>query len=76
MHWGQNFEIKKITYQVKEIPYDIKGVISDVEISSYIKDSSRKHDLITQINECLEVIPNEEDYYLLTSYLLFYLLSF
>lgn len=66
----ENPEIKKITYDVKNIDYPIKGVISDVQISSYIKDSSRKHDLITQINECLEIIPNEEDYALLCSYLI------
>lgn len=66
----ENPEIKKITYDVKNIEFDIKGVISDVQLSSYIKDSSRKHDLITQINECLEVIPNENDYHLLASYLL------
>lgn len=66
----ENPEIKKITYDVKNLNFDIKGVISDVQLSSYIKDSSRKHDLITQINECLEVIPNENDYALLCSYLL------
>ena len=65
----ENPEIKKIAYDVKNIEYDIKGVISDVQISSYIKDSSRKHDLITQINEYLEVIPDENDYYILCSYL-------
>ena len=61
----ENPEIKKVTYDVKNMEFDIKGVVSDVQLSSYIKDSSRKHDLITQINECLEVIPNENDYYLL-----------
>ena len=66
----ENPEIKKVTYDVKNIEYDIKGVISDVQISSYIKDSSRKHDLIIQINECLEIMPNEQDYGLLCSYLL------
>ncbi len=64
----KNPELKKITYQVKTFD-NIKGVIADVELSSYIKDSSRKHDLITQINECLEVVPDEKDYYLLCSYL-------
>ncbi len=64
-----NPEIKKITYNVKNIDYEISNVIADVELSSYIKDSSRKHDLITQINENLGVVPNEDDYYLLTSYL-------
>lgn len=66
----ENPKIKKVTYDVKNINFDIKGIVSDVQLSSYIKDSNRKHDLITQINECLEVIPNEDDYYLLASYLL------
>lgn len=61
--------IQKIVYQIKQIDCDIKGVIQDVELSSYIKDSSRKHDLITQINEYLGVVPDESDYYLLCSYL-------
>ena len=64
-----NPEIKKVTYDIKNINFEIKGVIADVQISSYIKDSSRKHDLITQIQECLEIIPDENDYYLLCSYL-------
>ena len=66
----QNPEIKKVGYDVKNINFDIQGIISDVQISSYIKDSSRKHDLITQIQECLEIIPDENDYYILASYLL------
>lgn len=66
----ENPGIKKVTYDVKNIEQDIKGVISDVQLSSYIKDSSRKHDLIIQINECLEIMPNEEDYGALCSYLL------
>ena len=65
-----NPEIKKITYDVKNIECDIKGVISDVQLSSYIKDSSRKHDLIIQINECLEIVPDENNYFELCSYLL------
>ena len=64
----QNKNIKKVVYEVKNIE-NIEGVIADVELSSYIKDSSRKHDLITQINECLKVVPDENDYYLLCSYL-------
>ena len=66
----KNPEIKKISYDVKNIKFEIAGIISDVQLSSYIKDSSRKHDLITQINECLEIVPDENDFYLLTSYLL------
>ena len=65
----ENPEVKKVVYEVKNIE-NIKGVISDIQISSYIKDSSRKHDLITQINECLDVMPDENDYYLLCSYLI------
>jgi len=66
----ENNEIKKITYDIKNIKYDLKGAVADIQISSYIKDSSRKHDLITQINEILNVIPDENDYYLLCSYML------
>ncbi len=61
--------ISKIVYQIKNIDCDIKGASMDVELASYIKDSSRKHDLITQINEYLEVTPDESDFYLLCSYL-------
>ncbi len=66
----QNENIKKCTYDCKSINEEIKGIISDVQLSSYVKDSSRKHDLITQINECLGAVPDEEDYYLLCSYIL------
>ncbi len=66
----ENENIKKCTYDCKNIRTEIKGIVSDVQLSSYVKDSSRKHDLITQINECLEIIPDEEDYYLLCSYIL------
>ncbi|MBR1616767.1 DNA polymerase I [bacterium] len=65
-----NPEIKKVSYDVKSFEFDVKGIVSDVKLSSYIKDSSRKHDLITQINECLDVVPNEEDYFELCSYLI------
>lgn len=65
----ENPEIKKVTYNVKSLQ-NPKGVVEDVILSSYIKDSSRKHDLITQINECLDIIPNENDYFILASYLL------
>ncbi len=63
-------DIKKIVYDIKNIDFEMEGIIEDVQISSYIKDSNRKHDLITQINECLRIIPDENDYYLLSSYLL------
>ena len=69
-----NEKIKKCVYDIKTILSseigDIKGVISDVQLSSYMFDSSRKHDLITQINECLEIIPDENDLYSLVSYIL------
>lgn len=61
--------IKKIVYGIKEVSF-VKGIIADVQLSSYIKDSNRKHDLITQINECLGVVPQDDDYYLLCSYLI------
>ena len=62
-------KIKKITYEAKNLDCEIKGIVSDVQLSSYIKDSSRKHDLITQINECLKIIPDENDFYVLCAYL-------
>ena len=65
----ENENIKKVTYEAKNIDCKIKGVISDVQLASYIKDSSRKHDIITQINECLKVMPDENDYYTLCAYL-------
>ena len=69
-----NEEIKKCVYDIKTILSseigDIKGVISDVQLSSYMLDSSRKHDLVTQINECLEIVPDEKDLYSLCSYIL------
>ena len=61
--------IKKVVYEVKTFDYDIKGVLCDVELASYIKDSSRKHDLVTQINEYLNVAVDENNYALLCSYL-------
>lgn len=65
----KNPEIKKVTSDIKSIDIDLKGVICDVQLASYIKDSSRKHDIITQINEYLKAIPDEKDYALLCSYL-------
>lgn len=62
--------IKKVVYEVKTFDYDIKGVLCDVELASYIKDSSRKHDLVTQINEYLNVAVDENNYALLCSYLI------
>ncbi len=65
-----NPEIKKIVYGVKTLENEVKGVIADVELSSYIKDSSRKHDLVTQINENLQNVVKADDYALMCSYLL------
>ncbi len=56
--------IKKITCDIKKIlehNIEINGVIDDIMLSSYVKDSSRKHDLISQIQNYLNVIPNEEN---------------
>ena len=66
----ENPEIKKITYDIKSIETNIKNVVCDVQLASYIKDSSRKHDLITQINEYLKALPDEKNYPLLASYLI------
>ncbi len=79
----QNENIKKITFDIKNaleyIP-DIKGVINDVMLSSYVKDSSRKHDLISQIQNYLKIIPDENNKEELTAYILklhtFYLNTF
>ncbi len=60
----KNIDIKKITYDIKknlENNIVIKGVINDVMLSSYVKDSSRKHDLISQIQNYLNIIPNEDN---------------
>ncbi|MBQ2984120.1 MAG: DNA polymerase I [Candidatus Gastranaerophilales bacterium] len=61
----ENENIEKITYQAKNLDFEIKNIVSDIELSSYIKDASRKHDLITQINEYLCIVPDENDYFLL-----------
>ncbi len=57
-------DIKKITFDIKkalENNMEIKGVIDDVMLSSYVKDSSRKHDLTSQIQNYLGIIPNEDN---------------
>lgn len=66
-----NPDIKKITFDIKkalEINIDIKGVVDDVMLSSYVKDSSRKHDLVSQIQNYLGIIPNEDNKNELTAY--------
>ncbi len=64
----ENEKIKKIIYDIKsELNYiNPKGVIEDVMLASYIKDSSRKHDLISQIQSYLNFMPDENDGYKLT----------
>lgn len=60
-----NPSIKKITFDIKgileKIPENIviSGVIDDVMLSSYVKDSSRRHDLISQIQSYLKFMPDE-----------------
>lgn len=59
-----NPEIKKITHDIKaalEKKVEINGVINDVMLSSYVKDSSRKHDLVSQIQNYLKTIADEDD---------------
>ena len=60
-----NQNIKKVVYDIKnELNYiNPKGVIDDLMLSSYVKDSSRKHDLISQIQNYLNFIPDENDNY-------------
>jgi len=65
--------IKKVTCDIKkalEFNACIKGVVDDVMLSSYIKDSSRKHDLVNQIQNYLKTMPDEENIYSLTAYIL------
>lgn len=55
-------KIKKITYDIKSELYiipDIKGVMEDVMLSSYVLDSSRKHDLISQAETYLEIMDED-----------------
>ena len=64
--------IKKITHDIKkalEYNLEINGITDDIMLSSYVKDSSRKHDLISQIQNYLNVIPNEENKNELTGYI-------
>lgn len=62
--------IKKISYDIKSNLYifkNIKGVIDDIMLTSYVLDSSRKHDLISQIQSYLDIMPDEKDYKVLVS---------
>lgn len=41
--------------------YQTRASVSmDLELASYIKDSSRKHDFISQIQDCLGVVPSRD----------------
>lgn len=60
----KNPDIQKITFDIKsvlEIIPEIEGVIDDVMLSSYVKDSSRNHDLTSEIQNYLKIIPDETD---------------
>ncbi len=60
----KNPDIKKITFDIKgvlEIIPEIEGVIDDVMLSSYVKDSSRNHNLTSEIQNYLKIIPDETD---------------
>lgn len=55
-------KIKKITYDIKSELYiipDIKGAVEDIMLSSYVLDSSRKHDLISQAETYLEIMDED-----------------
>ena len=68
----ENPNIKKVVCDIKSELNHInpKGVVADVMLSSYVKDSSRKHDLISQIQNYLNFMPDENDGYKLTGYIL------
>ncbi len=69
----QNPDIQKITFDIKgslETIPDIEGIIDDVMLSSYVKDSSRKHDLISEIQNYLKIIPDETNKNELAVYIL------
>ena len=54
--------IKKITFDIKSelhIVPEIKGVVEDVMLTSYVLDSSRKHDLISQAETYLEILDED-----------------
>ncbi len=64
----EDIEIKKVTFDIKSnlnIFPSINGVIEDVMLTSYVLDSSRKHDLISQIQNFLDII-EENDFSVLT----------
>ena len=58
-------KIKKVCFDIKSNLYifeNIQGVIDDIMLTSYVLDSSRKHDLMSQIQSYLDIVPNENDY--------------
>ena len=63
--------ILKIVHDIKEELNHInpKGIIEDVMLSSYIKDSSRKHDLVSQIQNYLGFLPDEDEFKLVRNIL-------
>ncbi len=69
----KNPDIKKITFDIKgvlEIIPEIEGVIDDVMLSSYVKDSSRNHNLTSEIQNYLKIIPDETNKNELAVYIL------
>lgn len=62
-----NPEIKKIAFDIKTTLHKfnkIDGVIDDIMLSSYVLDSSRKSDLISQIQNFLDIIEPNDPYIL------------
>lgn len=60
----ENPDVKKITYDIKgalEFGIKIQGVIDDVMLSSYVKDSSRKHDIASIVQNYLRIVPDAEN---------------
>lgn len=60
----ENHSYQKCVYDIKDILTafpGLKGVIDDIMLSSYIKDSSRKHDLTSVIQNYLGFIPDENN---------------
>ena len=56
-------KIQKITFDIKNelhIFPEIKNVIEDIMLTSYVLDSSRKHDLISQAESYLEILNEDE----------------
>ena len=59
----ENEKIEKITFDIKNALHilpSIKGVAEDVMLTSYVLDSSRKHDLISQAESYLESLKEDD----------------